>query len=70
MGGGGGGGELAGSMQMDRRFIVMKKMSSGSCLPLFRGFIYVYDHDIQTSSLKPLAQSKPNIKRSIVRKGE
>ena len=30
----------------------------------------IYDPTIQTSSLKPLGQSKPNIKWSIVRKGE
>ena len=54
---------------MDRRFMVMKKkMSSGGYLPLSRGYIHVYDHNIQTS-LKPLGQSKPNIKWSIVRKG-
>ena len=58
---------------MDRIFMVMKKMTSGGCLPLSRGYIHVhvYDHTIQTSSsLKPLGQSKPNIKWSIVRKGE
>ena len=67
----GGGGGLAGSMQMDRRFMVMKiKLSSGGCLSLSRSYIHVYDHNIQTSSLKPLGQSKPNIKWSIFRKGE
>ena len=58
---------------MNRRFIFMKKnCPQGGCLSLFRGYIiHVYDHNIQTSSsLKPLAQSKPNIKWSIVRKGE
>ena len=55
---------------MDRRFMVMKKMSSGGCLPLSRGYIHVYNHNIQTSSLKLLGQLKPNIKWSIVRKGE
>ena len=59
---------------MDRRFIVMKKkktLSSGGCLPLSRGYILVYDHNIQTSfSLKLLDQSKPNIKWSIVWKEE
>ena len=50
------GGKLAGSMQMDRNFMVMKEMSSGGCLPLSRGYIhvYLYDHNIQTSSLKAL----------------
>ena len=53
------GGKLAGSM--DTRFMVLK-MSSGGCLPLSRGYIHVYDHNIQnSSSLKPLGQSKPNI---------
>ena len=56
---------------MDRRFMVMKKKKpSEGCLPLSRAYIHVYDHNIQTSSLKPLGQSKPNIKWSIVRKGE
>ena len=57
---------------MDRRFMVMKEnCPQGGCLPLFQGYIHVYDHNIQTSSsLKPLGQSKPNIKWSIVRKGE
>ena len=65
-----GGGGLAGSMQMDRRFMFTKKMSSGGCLPLPRGYIHAYDHNIQTSSSqKPLSQSKPNFMWSIVRKG-
>ena len=50
-----GGGGLAGSMQMDRRYMFMEKMSSGGCLPL--GYKHVYDHNIQTSSLKPLGKS-------------
>ena len=58
--GGGGGGELAGNMQMDRRFLLMEKMSSTGCLPPPPGYIHVYDHNIQrSSSLKPLGQSKP-----------
>ena len=40
------------------------------CLPLPRGYIHVYDHNIQTSSLKPLGQSKPNFLWSILRKSE
>ena len=41
-------------MQMDRRYYVYEKqMSAGPCLPLPRGYI---DHNIQTSSLKPLCQ--------------
>ena len=40
-------------------------------MPLSRGYIHVYDHNIQTSSsLNSLGQSKPNMKWSIVRKGE
>ena len=56
---------------MARRFMVLKKkMSSGGCVPLSRGYIHVYDHNIQTSSsLNLLGQSKPNMKWSIVRKG-
>ena len=39
----------------------------GVCLSLPKGYIHVYDHNIQTSSpLKPLGQSKPNFMWSIV----
>ena len=56
---------------MDRRFMFMKKIAPGGCLPLSRGYIHVYDHNIQTSSsLKPLGQSKPNFMWSTVRKRE
>ena len=55
---------------MDRRFMFMEKMSSGGCLPPPLGYIHVYDHNIQTSSLKLLGQSKPNFMWSIVTKGE
>ena len=56
---------------MDRRFMFMEKMSSGGCLSLARGYIHVYDHDIQTSfSLKPLGQSKPIFMWSIGKKRE
>ena len=34
------------------------------------GYIHVYDHNIQTSTLKLLGQLKPNFMWSIVRKGE
>ena len=48
-----------------------KKLTSCGCLPLPRGYIQIYDHNIQTSSsLKQLGQSKPNIKWNIVMKGE
>ena len=52
------GGKLAGSMQMDRKFMFMETNSTpGGCLPLPWGYIHVYDHNIQTStSLKPLYQ--------------
>ena len=40
------------------------------CLALPRGYIHVYDHNIQTSSLKPLGQSKSNFMWSILRKSE
>ena len=64
-------GKLAGSMQMDRRFMFMETMSSGGRLPLPMDYIHVYDHYIQTSSsLKPFGKSKPNFMWSIVRKGE
>ena len=43
-------------MQMDRRFMFMKKLTPGGCLHL--PYINVYDHNIQTSSLKPLGRIK------------
>ena len=50
-------GKLAWGMQMDRKFMFMKKLTPGGCLPLPWGYIHVYDHNIQTStSLKPLYQ--------------
>ena len=57
---------------MDRRFMLMKRnLTPGGCLPLSRGYIHVYDHNIQTStSLKPLGQLKPNFMLNIVWKGE
>ena len=65
------GGKLAGSMQMDRRFMPMKNKSpQGVVCPCPWDIYILYDHNIQTSSLKPLGQSKPNIKWSIVGKGE
>ena len=52
-------GGLAGSMQMGRRFMFMKTMSSGSVCPC--PYIHGYAHNIQTSSsLKPLGQPKLN----------
>ena len=37
-----------------------KILPPGGCLPLPRGYIHVYFHDIQTSSLKRLGHSKPS----------
>ena len=52
-------------------YVYEKILSPGGCLPLPRGYIHVYDHNIQTSSpLKLLGQSKPNFIWSIVRKGQ
>ena len=46
-------------------------LGPGVCLPLPRGYIHVYDQNIQTSSsLKPLGQSKPNFMWSILRQSE
>ena len=46
-------------------------LGSWGCLLLPRGYIHVYDHNIQTSSsLKPLGQSKPKFMWNIVRKEE
>ena len=47
----------------------MEKMSPEGRLSLPRSYIHVYDHTIQTSSLKQLDQSKPNFMWSIDRKG-
>ena len=56
---------------MDGMLMFMKTFcSQGGCLPQSRGYIHVYGHNIQTSSLKPLSQSKPNFMWSIVRNGE
>ena len=52
---------------MDRRFMFIKKNDPGGCLPLPKGNINVYDHSIQTSSLKPLGQLKPNFMWNIIR---
>ena len=64
-----GGGGVAGSMQVDRRFVFMKIiLTLGGFLPLPRGYIHVYDHNIQTSfSLKPLGQLKPNFMWRLIR---
>ena len=45
-------------------------LGPGGCLPLPRGYIHVYDHNIETSSLKRLGQSKPNFLSSILRQKE
>ena len=56
---------------MDSKFMFMKTVfTPGGCLPQPRGYIHVYDHNIQTSSLKPLGQLKPNFMWSIFRKEE
>ena len=63
--------KLARNEQMDRKFMFMKIfLGPGGFLPLPRFYIHVYDHNIQTSSLKPLGQSKPNFIWSILRKRE
>ena len=51
-------------------YVYEKNLYPVGCLPLQWGYIHVYDHNIQTSSLKLLGQSKPNFMWSIVRKGE
>ena len=62
------GGKLTGSMQMDTRFMFMKLFVPRWLSAPARGYLHVYDHDIQTSSLKPLCQSDPNFMWRIVRK--
>ena len=56
---------------MDRRFMFMRKTNDpGCCLSLPWGYVHVYDHNTETSSLKLLGQIKPNCMLSIVRKRE
>ena len=56
---------------MGRIFLFMKKNVPRGLSALPRGYIHIYDYNIQTStSLKSLGQSKPNLMWSIVRKGE
>ena len=64
-------GKLAGNMQMDRKFMFMKKKNDprGLSDPA-PGLIHVYDYNIQTSSLKPLGQLKLNFMWSILRNEE
>ena len=49
--------------------VIYMYIDPGNCLPLPWSYIHVYDHNIQTSSLKPLGQLKPNFMWSIVGKG-
>ena len=63
--------KLARNEQMDRRFMFMKIFWAQRVVFPYPGAIYVYDHNIQTSSsLKPLGQSKPNFMGSILKKSE
>ena len=40
---------------MDRKFMFMEKhLTPGGCLPLLWGYIHVYGHNIQTSTIGPL----------------
>ena len=65
-------GKLAETMQMDRRFMFMKKKNPQGVVCPWPGVYtcihvniapgYIHDHNIQTFySLEPLGQSKPNI---------
>ena len=49
-------------------FMTKKNVLRGLSVPA-RGYIHVYDYNIQTSSLKLLGQSKPNLLWSILGKG-
>ena len=53
------GGKLSAKDYIDGIILFMKKMTSGGCLPLSWGRIYVYNHYFQASSLKPIDQSMP-----------
>ena len=58
---------LLGMSNGQKIYVYENILGPGGCLPLPRGYIHVYDHNIQTSSLKPLGQSKPNFMWSILR---
>ena len=64
--------KLARNEQMNRSIYAHDNiLGPGSCLALPRGYIHLYDQNIQTSSsLKPLGQSKQNFIWSILRKSE
>ena len=49
-------------------YVFEKILTPGDCLPT--GYIHVHDHYFQTSSLKLLGQSKPNLILSLLGKGE
>ena len=58
---------MLGVCKMDKRFMVVEKMSSGGYLPLSRSYIHVYDHNIQTSSLK--ANQSQTLSGALLGKG-
>ena len=46
---------------LQKIYVFEKKLTSACCLPLYQGYIHVYDHYFQTSSSqKRLGQSKAN----------
>ena len=63
--------KLARNKQIERIYVYENILGPGGCLPLPRGYLHVYDQNIQTSSFrKPLGQSKPNFMWSKILKGE
>ena len=52
-------------------YVYEKILSPGGYIPLSRGYIYVLDHNIQTSSaLKPLGRSKPTLCGALLGSGD
>ena len=42
---------------MDSRFMFMKKLTPGGCLPLPPGYIHVHDHNIQIFFFSEIARA-------------
>ena len=63
--------KLARNEQIERIYVYENILGPGGCLPLPRGYLHVYDQNIQPSSFwKPLGQSKPYFMWSKILKGE
>ena len=64
--------KLAGNEQMDRIFMLLKKNGPRGLFAPASGlkYLYIYNCNIQTSSLKLLGLAKPTLIWKILRKGE